>query len=359
MALSRATQRVFLDLPGFLTSDGIFEDEARIIQSLNRAGEVRRYLREPINFSRPQALTAYQTSIPSVNGRPDRSFIADLGNIRTMFVDLKVGDLVIMTPSNHYDSLLIGEVKSEWSIDHVMDMPENEEYGLPFREVSWLSHDLTRRDFPARVAQRLQNRKAITRVDSDYYEPILRLIYHAYIWGNTSKIDIFAPSYDSNDPTSTAEASALIKYAVALAIALEKNELNAFYDLTIDDAVNAYFDPLFVIQISQSFGSPGGYIARLVGTAAAIAAGAAVALALHDEGQPVAQARQHIAAQVELAASQPGADKERLEQLGQSLRAGKNHDVQARYGRAAKVKLGLTLQGKTPPEITAPDRVRP
>ena len=358
MALSRATERVFLDIPGFLTDEHTFDDEASMIQRLNRATAVKRNLRYPESYPAARELSAFEKTPPTINGFVDRSFAADLGNIRTMFIDMVPGDIVIMTPLNHYDNLLIGEVDEPWHESQVMMLPEQGNNPLPFRSVKWLSHGLTRRDFPADIARRMQNRKAITKIDEDYYENIFKLVYHAYIWGNISKLDIFAPNYNSNDPTATQEASFLIKYAVAFYVASLRGETELFNDLSLEEAAERYFDASVVEQIAQSFGSPGGYIARLIGPAAAGTVAVILAIALSPETQPTTVVQANLTTQIQHSSSGGTADHYSVRGITDSLRAGRTEELREKYGRKARSKLGLTLTGSKSPELTARDRIR-
>jgi hypothetical protein len=359
MALSRLERRIFLDLPGFLVSRDTFRDENQIIQALNRADEVGRFLRDPSNRPRPRSLNEYAPTIPFLESGIDRSFVADLANVKAMFVEMKVGDVIVMTPHNHYDPLLIGEVANEWSEEQIMFLPNTGENSVPYREVHWLQHGLSRRDFPADVARRLQNRKAITKVDPDYYEPIFKRIYHAYVWGDTSKLDVFAPLYNSNDPTATAESSFIIKYAIAFYGAYQKGEIEQFNELELEQAAERYFDPTLVAQVAQAFGSPGGYLAKLLGTGGAVAVAIILATALSDESQPLPQVQQTVSDQAEELGAQTSPQRaNEMKELGSSLRAGRADELRTRYGRGAKAKLGLSLHGDTPPDAV-PDRITP
>lgn len=351
LELSRADNKVFLDLPGFEAGQDTFASDESIVQSLHRADAAKRHSKDRINNPRPAAASSYPQAFPSTDGRIDRSFLADFSNIKTMFVDMKVGDLVIMTQTDHYAPLLIGMVTSKWSDDDTFLLPK-EEYTTPFRRVRWLSHGLTRRDFPALVARRLQNRKAITKVDPEVYEDIFRLVHRSYIWGNTSKIDIFAPGYSSHDPTATYEASFIIKYAIALYGAALADELDNFHALSVDDAAREYFDPVLALQVAQTFGSPGGYIVRLIGGGALVVA-AIVALAASDESKSVDVVRQEISQSLPDKQTLQGIDGgEQIANLDDLIRAGSADEIRKRYGREAKSKLGLTLEGKLPPEVT-------
>lgn len=354
--VSRLDNAVFLDIPGFLTDKDTFNSDEDIIRSLNRSIAVRRNLRQDGSYPQAGALSSYGGSPPLLDGKVDRSFAADLGNIRTLFCDINIGDVIIMTPQDHYGHLLIGEITREWTDDQVMDLPGETGNPLPYREVKWLSHDLTRRDFPARVARLMQNRKAISRIDYQAYEDIFKYVYPRYIWGNTSKIDIFAPNYSSADPTVTVESSELIKYAVAAYGAILQGKIDEFHSLPLDKAAEDYFDDVLVIQIAQAFGSPGGYLAKLIGATAAVALAATISLALVDEAQSAQQAQQAVVQRIDvMERSAPANSGVDWDGVRRSVMVSNVDEMRKRYGRKARAKVGLTLEGRVPPQLTAVD----
>ena len=355
MALSRSERKVFLELPGFNASANTFDDEAEIIRHLNLSSAVARFLKDPRRPNPSRALRDYSHSVPSVAGRPDRSFLAELGNVKAMFVDAKPGDLIMMTPFNHYDPLLIGEIERKWRPEYTLPIEFLGNEQVPFLPVRWLSHGLGRRDFPREVARRLQNRKAITKIDPNYYDQIFRLVYRAYIWGNTSKLDIFAPGYSSGDPTATREASFIIKYSIAAYAAFTKGEMDAFNDLELEDAADRYFDPNIVEQLSQVFGSPGGYVAKLIGAAACLGVAGVVAMAMSDESQPIGNVQGNISDAIRDSGPTDDGILD-VDGVTNSIRAGRGDELRQRYGRPARAKLGLTLEGSRPPEVSVRNR---
>lgn len=205
----------------------------------------------------------------------------------------------------------------------------------------------------------MQNRKAISRFDRELYDDIFKLIYHRYIWGNVSKIDLFAPSYLSSDPTVTLESSFLIKYAVASYAAMLKGEERRFAELPLMQAANEYFDAALVVQIAQAFGSPGGYLIKLIGTGAALVVAAYAAMALADESLTETQVKQNIAVEIESARrSTPENIQVNWDAIHRSVTVGRVDELRAQYGREAKAKLGLTMHGNLPPQLTATDSGR-
>lgn len=353
--VSRDKGRIFLDLPGLILNENALNDESGIVQALHRADATRRYVKNPTSFPRPRAVSDYSRDFPLIDGRVDRSFVADFSNIEIMFRKADIGDVIVMTPSSHYGTLLIGEIISNFDDDHTMTLIDESPFTTPYREVRWIPHDLTRRDFTVDVARRLQNRRTITRIDSDFYPAIFRYVYKAYIWGNTSKFDIYGPEYNSSDPTSNSEASFLIKYAVAFYAAYVEERTDEFYRLSPEDAADAFFSEEIALQISQAFGSPGGYVAKLIGTSAGPAIALLLAILLSPESQSIDTAVASVTshAQTYHSSAHSGLD---LNDYASKLRVGSAAEVRATYGRRARTKTGLTLEGNEPPELAVQRR---
>lgn len=349
---TKQTSSLFLDLPGFQADENTFSDRDLINQSVYRARAARRYLSRPAEHPRPRPANEYPSLTPSIDGRLDRGFLADSVNTEILFSEVKSGDVIIITPRSHYDPILLGEVIGEWSTDDFLVLPEFGEFSVPFRKVKWITHSLARSDFSRPVAKRMHNRRTITKIDQNYYEDIFKLIYPRYIWGNTSKLDIFSQVYSSNDPTATGEASFLIKYAIALYAATLKGQVDDFVSLEKQQAAGKYFDPTIVDQMAQSFGSPGGYMARLIGTAAGMFVAAVLLIALSDESQGLAGVKQQAIDESRHQLMEVITD-EQFSPFANSLRAGTDDELRKTYGREAKAKLGLTLEGEVPPEVRA------
>lgn len=345
---TRRSKALFLDLPGFTASKTTFEADSDIARQVHRARAVRRYLNNPTDNPRPQGASNYPTEIPTNGRRVDRTFLADVINSRILFQEIKKGDLVILTPGNHYDPVLLGEIATEWEPEDHLTIEEFREYTVPYRKVKWVQHDLARSDFAREVGRHMQNRRAVTQISEEYYENIFKLIYPRYIWGNISKLDIFSETYSSNDPTATYEASFLIKYAIALFVATEKGEEEKFLALDKAVAADLYFDPAIVDQMIQSFGSPGGYVGRFKGAVAAVFVAGVLAVALSDEIQDVSQVHDEVVTEASKQADDTQID---FTPYANSLRAGTDDELREKYGRQAQAKLGLTLEGTTPPEI--------
>lgn len=90
----------------------------------------------------------------------------------------------------------------------------------------------------------------------------------------------------------------------------------------------------------------------LIGPGAAIFVAGVIAIALADESQTVDQAASDVIAEARHEAHQMLPDSD-FDQFENALRAGTDEELRQKYGRVAKSKLGLTLEGDVPPEIRA------
>jgi hypothetical protein len=265
-----------------------------------------------------------------------------------MFSTIKVGDIVMVTPEGHYKELLIGEVQSNWNPRHTLELETFQGESVPYREVRWLNVALSRRDFPLAVAKRLQNRRAVTRIDDDLYSSIFRLIYSAFIWGNESKLDIYAPEFGGNDPLQIADAAFLIKWSLAAYAAYTKGQFVEFQSLPIEEAAERFFDPIFVEAFSLNFSSPGVY--KLVGAGGAIGLVVAslVSLAISEESQSVTQVKTEIITELQQQNVPTTSDlsQQQISDLVSSLDARTADELRSQKGRSARNQLGLTLDSQ-------------
>jgi len=269
---------VFLQTPGFAPFPGVFDDVNHVRRHLRMSDQIYRWLigaREEPPSRNPNAYAAD----PGNSREPGyRRFIQEIGNIQRLFNEVQVGDLILSPPIGHYNELLIGEVASPWDARQVMEAPQLGDERVPYREVVWIRQNISRRDFPPRVARALQNPHAVSEFDAIYYEDVYKAVYRTFLWGPRSKIDFIADRYSSHDPLETYEGAFLIKYFIAAYGALERNEIQNFHALEPDDAIRQYYNPDLVIEFSQNFNSPGQF--TLLGAALlAVFVGVSVAIA--------------------------------------------------------------------------------
>jgi hypothetical protein len=160
------SRSVFLELPGFVADERTFDSLENIEKSLAVSNAVRRWLIDQRGARPSAANVSPQTFEPG--SAEARGFASQVGNITRMFVDMKVGDVVLCPPIGHYLPMLIGEVTEEWRPNQVISLPFFDQEPMPVRKVRWLSERLTRSSFPPKVSRYLQNQHAISQVDPSF-----------------------------------------------------------------------------------------------------------------------------------------------------------------------------------------------
>lgn len=275
-----AENAIFLSLPGFAASTAVFESDDLTRRHLAMADQVARWV-FGIRTVPPIRQASTYAPNPYVAGTAEaKGFSAELGNIRRMYRDAKAGDLVLSPRRGQLDPFLIGEIRSNWTPGDELAISTLNAELVPIRKVKWLDTALARRDFPPRIARRLQNQHAITRLDDRFYKEIFDLVYPSYVWQDNSKFDVYGDDYRGTDPTQIHPTAVLIKYVVASVFAFEKGQMAQFHALLPDQAVALYYDENLIAHFGQNFNSPGAFsvIARKKYLATLAAAGIIIAL---------------------------------------------------------------------------------
>lgn len=179
-------------------------------------------------------------------------------NIRKMFGQMKVGDLVIV-PGTIFDPILFGEISSAFDFRsrRVINARQSARE-VQFREVEWYRTDVMRADLPRDLQIYLSKPPAIAYVARDRTtENFFHFAYESYIYHNSSFELLRAPKYSGKDPRETEDANRLVCYFIAAYAAMEKNQLEHFVALDFDQAIEDFYDKDFILSYSQVFRSPG------------------------------------------------------------------------------------------------------
>lgn len=339
---------VFLNLPGFAANERVFESDELIRRHLNMSDEIYRWLRGARNDP-PSRRGSNYNPYPYKSGTSEaKAFNAEVGNIQRMFVQAKVGDIVLSPPVGHYDPFLVGEIRRGWTEEDNVEVPFLEGELVPARKVKWLNVALARRDFTPRVSRRLQNPLATSQLDSDLYEEILNLVYPSYVWGNQSKLDVFGDNYKGTDPLQIYDSARLVKYVSASVFAYMSNELDKFQSMDIEDAILEYYDEKLVLEFGQNFNSPGKFsIAAALG-AFSILASAGLIVATADPSESFSKVQTEATDTIKNAMAGSGkAEKEKLlDGYVNSMEATNWKEVQRKLGKPANKNLPLNLSNK-------------
>jgi hypothetical protein len=343
--LFRDTRSVFLSLPGFDANDRVFESEELIRRHLHMSDAIGRYVRGATNTPPSRRPSAYNPYPYQTGSTEAKSFAAELGNVIRLFVDAKAGDLVMSPPYGHFDPFLIGEITHPWRKTDDTPIALLQGEIVPARKVRWLNTALARRDFPARVSRRLQNKHAITKLDPEYYEEIFSRVYPSYVWGEHSKLDVFGDDYRGKDPLQPYAAARLIKYVVASVFAYSIGEIESFQGMDLQQAIDHYYDEALVEEFAQNFNSPGRFSIIAALGSLSILASAGLMVATADPAQNFDQTKQEATDTVKNAMAGAGkAPREaELDDYINSMRPTNWREVQRQLGRPATNAMTLSL----------------
>lgn len=188
------------------------------------------------------------------------SFNAAVGNVRNVFVKMQPGDLVLVGGYSYYEPVLIGEIKDPFDPKFVVHL---EQYGMeevPARRVHWLNRRTERRFLSRGLSLLLSNRKAVVSVNKgEYGDEIYRLAYGDYVFGSNSRYIFEGPKYN-NIATSTVPGINLITYFAAAFNAAELGEIETFGKLSVQKAIDNYFEQDVLYSFEIDFSSPGEYV---------------------------------------------------------------------------------------------------
>ena len=244
---------IFLDAPGLRLTEGILEDDNSLRQNVAMSHAWIKYY-----YSSDAALPSTNPADYDVVKNP--SFNAAVGNIRSVFLHMKVGDLVLVGGHSLYDPILIGEIVSPFDARNVT---RYERYGnerIPTRKVNWLRTDIERRVLTQSLSKLLSNRRAVVKVDKPSFGvEVFRLAYGDYVSGAEARYIFKGPKY-RNIATSAVPGIDLISYFCAAYNAFEEGELDAFAKLEIKQAIDNYFEQDVLYSFEIDFASPGEYV---------------------------------------------------------------------------------------------------
>ncbi|MFT8588781.1 MAG: hypothetical protein ABF713_07130 [Acetobacter orientalis] len=337
---------VFLNTPGFDAKENTFKNTALIARHTNMSAHISDWLNGKAEKNPSRIPESYDENPILTDVNAARIFSAELGNIKRLFVEAKVGDIVISPGKSPFDPLLVGEITHDWRKEDDYKVPHLAGEIVPCRKVAWLQNVLLKKDFSIDLAKRLQNRQAITKIDNKFYNEILDCIYPAYSRGNRSKLDIFGDNYTGNDPMQPYESASLIKYLMASSFAFENGEIEDFATLDFEAAVDKYYDKDRVIDFKQNFNSPGAYSLIVKSSIAVLIVSSGLILAT-SVGGGITFDQSVKAAQMSPGKSSGEIDKNSLSQENDnylnSLRGKKGSEILMQKGKKSNDTMPLSL----------------
>lgn len=244
---------VFLDTPSIgLSLEALYDDvllKHHIVMSQQWAAYLRNYdrkapSRDPLVF-------------PLSDGK---SLSAAVGNVKTLFLRVKSGDIILVGRQSIYEPILIGEVDGPFNPDDLIDVPRCNGEQAPIRKVKWLETAAERRFLPQKLSRLLSNRKTVIHIDKkEFGQDVFKYAYGDYVSGENSRYIFNGPRY-KNIATQAVPGIRLITYYASAFNACELGELDTFSNMDIDEAIDSYFEQDILYSFEIDFSSPGEYI---------------------------------------------------------------------------------------------------
>lgn len=265
----RDTETVFLDLPSLMLSPSSLQDRRFLNAQIARASEVRAWHRAQPE-ERPVTPRNVGDYLDTINSR---STGQQYGNIKGLYFDARVGDLVVVPVDAGFESyLMIGEIADNFhqSDHHRIDLYGNDV--VPFRRVRWITVDQRTRLLTPQLAGELRGRRAIrllaNELDNDrrdrIYAEVFELSYQNFIFKDLCEYVFDAPDYHQR-ALDVFPGAQLISAGIAYGNALVDNsraELRGIAtakEMTVADASDSIFAEKGIEAFELDFASPGSY----------------------------------------------------------------------------------------------------
>ncbi|MGQ0741208.1 MAG: hypothetical protein ACT4OG_02770 [Alphaproteobacteria bacterium] len=244
---------VFLDMPGIALTPAVLQDDKLLRKHVAMSWAISAYHNGELE--RPPSRRA--TNYDAPKGKP---FNSAVGNVRSMFAKIGVGDLVVMGDRSIYRPVHIGEITKAFETRDVTPLPVNGREEVPIRKVRWLNTNVERRELSERLSRLLSNRHSIIVINKEEFaDEVYQIAYGDYVYRDDSRYVFPGPRYKNFAPAIVPGID-LISYFMGAANALQDGELEEFAALEIQEAVGRYFEQDALYSFEIDFASPGGYV---------------------------------------------------------------------------------------------------
>ncbi|BGE86910.1 MULTISPECIES: hypothetical protein [Methylosinus] len=329
---------VFLDTPAISLSYDALYDDRLLKQHIVMSQKWSDYLRG--HTKRAPSRNPLYFSIED-----GRSISSAAGNIKTLFLKVKPMDLILVGQKTIYDPILIGEVVGQFNPEESIAIPRCEGELGPLRRVRWLETATERRFMPQALSKLLSNRKAVINIDkSSFGQDVFKYAYGDYVFGENARYIFSGPKY-RNIATQAVPGIELITYFAAAFNACEIGELEKFAAMSIDAAINSYFEQDILYSFEIDFSSPGEYILHARRAALPLLVAALIAATAGDLSFAQA-AEAHIVNTAEMTAGQSGCEIE-VQQKYRAIMAAINveqYNAACNLNKEAQDGVGLKVK---------------
>jgi len=246
-------RRIFLDLPGADLTPSLLRNEESLRRTIAMSDKIHDH------YSR-----RLQTEEPSRNpsdydpGR-NQNYGHVVTGVKRFVSEIKKDDLVLVAPRTQYDPILFGVIEGDYNpLDKVLVDPFVIDR-FNTRRVRWLPTRISKRDLPANLAMRLENRHTIVEVTAKDKVDALAAAYKTYSTPTTSKVDIECPNYQGISFLETVDVQELASFFAAIYYMHENNIIGEAANKSFREIATAYFEGDLIAHIENEFHSPGHY----------------------------------------------------------------------------------------------------
>ncbi|GAB3130416.1 hypothetical protein [Novispirillum itersonii] len=274
----RANSVVFLDVPGISLTPDVLADDELLKKHIGMARSVQSWHQNKKVDAEPSRNPA------DYNPRQTRNLISALGNVRALFDTAEVGDLILVASRDMYEPILVGEIRTPFDPEDVINFHIYDQETIPVRRVRWLPIRVLRTTLSKDLSNLLSNQHAILTVRKGLRAEIYNFSYNSYVYDGGGRYQFDGLRYSKN-ALATIPAIQLISYFVAAFHAQQIGELNQFNALSVCEAINNYFEQDTLNYFQMNFNSPGWFTlgAKIAALGLFVAAGVAATGALSYE----------------------------------------------------------------------------
>jgi len=241
---------VFLDTPGIALSVPVLADFTQLRRHVAMSEAIVEYHR---GARRPPSRNpnTYELRGPRA--------VSTAAYVRHLFVDVQVGD-IIAVGGQMYDPVYYGEVITATDGRNTIRVPRYGDEDIPVRRVRWHPSIVERRYLSPDLSHLLSNRKALTELSKIRFgAEMFSSAYGNYIVDDESRYAISGDNYDNNAPSLIAPIN-VISYFIAAWNAIESEDLDNFFEKSLYEAAQQFYDNDLLKSLQVEFSSPGQFV---------------------------------------------------------------------------------------------------
>ncbi|WP_372400136.1 hypothetical protein ABMY26_31425 [Azospirillum sp. HJ39] len=250
----RTSGRIFLDIPGVTFERGQVSNDPQLKAKVARARRMTQWYRArergPLP---PQELAHYQ------NTRMGSSLSAAVGNVKRLYEEARVGDIILVPGDGLFSDVLMGEIIEDPPAgEDRIQLEVYQEDTIPYRRVSWKAFPL-RANLSTDLSRSLSRPLAITNIEvPKLINEVLQFVYGNYIIGNSAKHYFSGESYQ-DQPYAPVHGLTLLSALISAVNADRLGDAQLVRDLDIYRMASHGLAGVDVVSFQTNFASPGGY----------------------------------------------------------------------------------------------------